>query len=320
MPRSTQNRRARRWLFALLLAGVATGCHNRYTPEQERAALWLAEHQTAVKEDYLDTPARYIVEQLRPPRLDLQVLTHVSEGDYAEAVRSMSAVANEIRRGLEWKQPRRECTVPRLCAAPRIDGVLSADEWRGAERFHGEFEINDPVPFAPGKDSGWWIGWDETYLYFAAQFRDDEIVAWSEHAYGEAAKAFYNADCLEFFIRPSLRLLLYYEFLFNPNGEGWENLHCHREIGRWQRVCDDFSFGVRSAVGNRNGMTVYELAIPFRMLFGEWTLRGPREGDRFDFMPIRIDRGKHTFSRTTPAPFLYDGHNIFGYIQGTLGK
>ena len=35
-------------------------------------------------------------------------------------------------------------------------------------------------------------------------------------------------------------------------------------------------------------------------------------------LPILNRKGE--YSRTTPYPFLYDGHNIYGYIQGTLGK
>ena len=35
---------------------------------------------------------------------------------------------------------------------------------------------------------------------------------------------------------------------------------------------------------------------------------------------IRTDLSGGRRTYTTPVPFLYDGHNIYGYIRATLGK
>lgn len=306
------------FFLSLILSGIFSGgCARTYTAEQERIAWEMAEDRT-FSERLLPTPARYEAEQKPIYHYYLNVIEGKERGNYENAVLRLSSWAEKIQRGVEWNIPRHQMVVPYLNAPPEIDGRINEKEWSNAEKITGEYEIDSPTPFVPGNGSCWFFGYDRNYFYVAGQFKEAEVISWHERIF-EPGEAFYLGDCFEIFIRPQEKFLTYYEFLTNPAGDRWDMFHSHLTRGRWQMICEDYHFGIRRATVFQNGVLNYELAIPLKMLYGDWTKRGAAAGDRFDFMPVRINRDSEIFRRTTPVPLLYDGHNIFGYIQAVLG-
>ncbi len=63
-----------------------------------------------------------------------------------------------------------------------------------------------------------------------------------------------------------------------------------------------------------------EARLAFRELPGYLLGNRPEAGQQIRFQLIRTDLSGGRRTYTTPVPFLYDGHNIYGYIRATLGK
>ncbi|UKI34327.1 MAG: hypothetical protein L6W00_13685 [Lentisphaeria bacterium] len=78
------------------------------------------------------------------PARPVQSLWRGSPGEdlYPEAVKTLARIRNEAELGFQWKHPVPVARLPRLAAAPRIDGTPEAAEWRDALRFSGEFVMN----------------------------------------------------------------------------------------------------------------------------------------------------------------------------------
>ena len=62
------------------------------------------------------------------------------------------------------------------------------------------------------------------------------------------------------------------------------------------------------------GLPYAEVALPFAELPGYMRGNVPRAGETLSLMLVRTDDAV----RRVPIPFLYDGHNIFGYMRATL--
>lgn len=264
------------------------------------------------------TPAEFAGNWLWQCRREQEVLRGKVPGDEAAAIKVLAEYHARIQRGLHWREPRRTLEVPRLKKAPVIDGVLSADEVAAAFRFSGEYPL-DSMQKVAENGSFWLVGWYDDRFYAAGYFCDSEIISFNGTARNSGRKM-HEADSLELFMRPDCRRPHYYEWIVNPARQMWSLEHWSRERGGFCILDVERETASETAAQPVPGGYSIELSIPLRELHGIWCRRMPQPGDRFDFILVRTDLSGGTFCRSTPVPFLYDGHNIFGYIQAGLGK
>ena len=109
------------------------------------------------------------------------------------------------------------------------------------------------------------------------------------------------------------------EFIANPAGSLWELMHVNNPWGGSVTLANALRTGARAAaVRTGEGFSV-ELVLPLQEFHGVWCRRPPRPGDRFEFILVRTRLDNGVYTKNSPVPFLYDGHNIFGYIRAELG-
>lgn len=234
----------------------------------------------------------------------------------ARIIEIYSRIYDDIQRGLNWKEPIRKVEIPRLQAAPKLDGVPEEEEWRKGRSFSGEYPINECQPVNSG--IRWWIGWHGEFLYVAAHVPDHSISVSNYRSFDKKQTPMYLKDVFEFFIRPSEDSLLYYEFLVNPDGNSWELAHVNDPFGSWIRISDDLKLNIPTrTVRTPDGYSL-EMAIPLRELYGPGFHRSPEVGDEFRFMMVRSDYSGKNITYFSIFPLLYEGHNIFGYARGVL--
>ncbi len=290
-------------LLLLLLAGCR---HPGYTPAEEAAAREIMSGRPFY-DSGKGTPAEFMTNlrgQYNPYGAVLR-----GEDIYPAAVQKLAELRNEAQLGFDWKHPVPEAKLPRL-TAPRIDGIPEEAEWRNALRWEGEFVMSCDPKTAQAVPSVWCAGWDERYFYLTVRFPDDEINALPE--------LIHNGDCLELFIRPCGRENIYFEFIVNPDGILWMRKHAFSDWGGSFVIAEHPGDGVLHAAKRDDKGYSVELAIPFDILHSKWNRRSPRAGDSFSFMAARINLDGKCRTKSAPVPFLYDGHNVFGYFNAEL--
>ena len=301
----------RRLLLLFALLPLLPGCRTPdYTPEEEAAA-----REIMFGRPFYDrgkgSPAEFITNQ----RGQYNPYGAVLRGEdlYPEAVKTLARLRNEAELGFRWKHPVPVARLPRLAAAPRIDGTPEAAEWRDALRFEGEFVMNRDEKTPQKHPSLWLAGRHDGHLYVAVRFPDEEI-----HAFREPEKRIYLGDSLELFVRPDKEENLYFEFIVNPDGVLWARKHIFSEWGGFFTLRDRADRGVRCAAKREGTGYSIEIAVPFEQLHPKWIRRPPQPGDSFSFMMVRTSLNKEVYTKNTPVPFLYDGHNVFGYFKTEL--
>lgn len=303
-------------LFPVLLSGSG-GEEAPLTQEILRKAELFAD--PAFCERALNTPARYSA-QLRGGWEALAWrLKNPRHPRYAATVRLFARIHDEVRAGMEWKEPPPKATVPRFAASPEIDGIIKPEEWKNALVYQGEYPLNHTERLKEYSQTVWRIGWHGGSLYAAAEFKDRNIVPYHGRFDTPELQPLYMGDAFELFIRPEKKKPLYYEYLVNPAGSLWALVHVNDPRGSWIRICDDFPTMARTSVRRTETGYSIELSVPLGEQYGPWWSKTPRAGDRFSFMMVRTHRDGEVYFRTTPVPLLYEGHNIFGYVAAELG-
>lgn len=214
--------------------------------------------------------------------------------------------------------------IPRLAAAPAVDGDITAAEWGKAFRADGEYPLDAAGLCHTGRIS-WYLGWHGTNLYAAVRVKDDAVFSLpgttADRGFPNWNRIYFG-DCIEIFIRPTLETEHYYEFLINPDGACWILDHVMQDIGFWRTINRHRpSAAAGSARRTAEGYTVeWEIPLPE---FVERYLPGnlPRTGDRFTFTMLHIDAAAapdRAAKRYSIRPLLYEGHNIFDYTTAEL--
>lgn len=300
------------WLVA------AAGCAS--APDEAEAKARLLAASSELRERAMGTPAEFAANQRGWMEEGADALLNGAADPERRAriIEIYSRIYDDIQRGLNWKETRREIVVPRLAVPPRIDGIHASGEWHGAYRFDGEILL-DTTRFVPDEPTRWRIGWHGDKLYAAAEFHDPSPEFYDCTLFDGPDRPMYLGDAFELFLRPSEASLLYYEFLVNPKGKLWCLAHVNDPRGSWLRVADDLKTGaVAAAVRTADGFSV-ELAVPLSELYGPGFRKRPQPGDPFTFMMVRTNRSGEIYTRSAPVPLLYEGHNVFGYIRARLG-
>lgn len=296
-------------LFALL--PLLPGCRApEYTPAEEAAAREIMSGRPFYDRGK-GTPAEFVTNQ----RGQYNPYGAILRGEdlYPEAVKTLARIRNEAELGFTWQHPVPVARLPRLAAAPKIDGIWEEAEWRDALRFEGEFVMNRDEKTRQSRPSLWLAGWRDGHLYVAVRFPDEEI-----HAFREPAKPIHLGDSLELFVRPAADESLYFEFIVSPEGTLWARKHIFSDWGGYITLRDQADRGVRCAAKRDDAGYAIEIAVPFEQLHSKWIRRPPQPGDAFTFMMVRTSLDGENYSKSTPVPFLYDGHNVFGYFLAEL--
>lgn len=294
-------------LFALLL-GVL--CTDSVTPEEIQQAKAVADSSFFFSGK--GTPAEYATNMRGQLLRESAILNGKDCGNYAEAVRRLAACGRDAQIGFQWKQKRPLVNVQRLSRKPVIDGHVNAAEWENATLFRGEFQLGESGRNS-FTDTEWRIGVYGNSLYVSACFRDAEQHVVSYAPGGSAAP--WLGDSLELFIRPSPEELFYYELVINPDGELCTFWHLNNPYGGYTRLQECVNIAQARTMRTADGFSV-ELELPLHNLHPAWCRKLPVPGSRFDFILIRTNRNTQTYTLSAPVPFLYNGHNIFGYIRG----
>ena len=240
-----------------------------------------------------------------------------TEFEKEEARKELNTLRDQILVGQKWPiKTHEECLIPYAKIKPGFqdqDGMV----WKQATHFGNEYNLNSVTEIKNGAD--WYICWDENYLYFAARLPDDHV---ESVEYGKSLKSPWDADCLEVFTMPSMRLKTYWELVINPEGKIFHGLQRNNARGGFSSSLEEDMPGLKTytkilhkSSGDDEGYFI-EVAIPFHELPNYMLGNRPEPGQSVYFMMVRTNDGK----RSTLRPLLYDGHNIFGYIKGTLIK
>ena len=230
--------------------------------------------------------------------------------DKKKALSELQRLQREVSAGRAWQIPPLKTKIPFLAHPPVIDGKIESEEWRDALFFNREYLLNEGKAL-PECGAFWYIGYDHEYIFFAARIVDPDLLP------GPAGKPF-NGDAAEIFLHPDKRLSNYLETVVSCDGKCYQARAAQTEMRHFDLAPLKKTNAVTAVKQSGSGYCV-EGKIPFSALPGYLLGNPPHPGESMNFMLIccRLDRqGKYT--RTTPYPFLYDGHNIYGYIQGSL--
>lgn len=293
------------FLEGILLLSLLTGC-SRFPAGAERQAEIIAEDPRAFYLSGRGTMAEFLTNQIPSLTRECAALRGEPEIDRQMAVGRIARFNDLARLGFTSAFPE-AATLPELKQRPVLDGVLSPGEYEPAITFHGEFPLNGAQRLESERNSVWHLGVYGNSLWCAASFEDSEIHSVLPERDGAPI---YTGDSLEFFLRPNRDAVFYYEFIIGPNGQFFGRLHGNNPYGTHVVLAEVAPPEI--AVRREGGKLTYEFAFPLRELAFPAGIRRKRGG--FSFMMVRTNRSGGNWLKSTPVPFLYDGHNIFGYI------
>lgn len=285
---------------------VNTGCRPGMNDLQ------LEDRLQTLYSERLNSPSEFRAKMIEDPywvRRREQLLGGTLSMDRSELRRSLHRLEREIELGRNWRTSVQTAKIPFTDHVPVIDGKLEDREWQNALTYHGEYPLNSEKRCSGTME--WKLQYNSKFLYFAARVLDDTVIS-------GPAEAPYRGDSVELFLLPDFRLVDYLETIVSASGTlytAWAAQQRKRHFDL--QVCNipDAKSAARLIPG---GYTV-ELKIPFSSLPGYLLGNQPKKGDPMNFMMIRYNLDADgNYTRTTPVPFLYDGHNIHGYIRGIL--
>lgn len=216
----------------------------------------------------------------------------------------------EIQIGLNWQESPPEIDMPHAEKAPEIDGIAEDEAWKNSLNFKGEYPLNSKDKIQD--DSEWKLCWDENFIYFTCSFTDKSPEI-------SNSERIYEGDSFELFIMPEERYHTYVELVFSPDGRQYTKWVTQSEKGRYE-IADYKPESLTIATNQKENSFVIEGKIAFHDLPAYLRGNSPKAGEQLRLMMLRIDKSGDGFKKFTPVPFLYDGHNIFGYMKITLQK
>ncbi len=245
-------------------------------------------------------------------------------GQLAAARATVLDLTQRAEAGPAWPKPP-HVRIPRAPQAPVIDGTLDDPAWQTAAKFEGLYLFNTTAKVtAPA--TTWFVTWDDTYLYFAFDCADEDIVAPDM----PRDQPVFAHDCVEMFILPDLRLGMYWELVIGPTGCLFDALH-HKRFDGWGPVGRPaenivglkFATKVKGTpndpVNRDTGYTV-EVAVPFKELPTYTRGNPPQPGDILRFMLVRLDENQGPMKPYAFVPLQSWGHNIWNHAEGELTK
>ena len=265
----------------------------------------------------LDSPARFALNEIATDSWrSLCLLRGELSGsgkERKEAAMKLTELREQIEIGLKWpfKTPP-SFDIPYTESAPQIDGNINELCWKQALSFQGCY----PISSVKKNNNGnvWMIMWDKKYIYVGTYFPDANILSYDSPGHP------YRGDSLEIFLMPSKRIKKYWEVVVGCDGDILEGFHCNNRYGGWTSEPEEKMNGLKfKASKQKKGFSI-EAAIPFSELPNYMLGNLPKAGQTIYFTLVRtnIDTENGERELCSPFPFLYGGHNVFGYAKGIL--
>jgi len=223
-----------------------------------------------------------------------------------EVRENLKKLEEEIRFGMNWKHQPPELKLPKCKVPPEIDGKADDAAWTNALVFHGEYPVNHDI--RSHESSEWKLMYDAEYLYFFCNFTDSSIVQSKD-------SRLYHGDSFELFIMPEIRYHTYVELVFSPNGKKYTRWISQTDRGRFE-LSDYAPETLFVASQTRKDGYSIEGRIGFQDLPAYLRGNKAHPGETIRLMMLRINRDTSGNKiSSTPVPFLYNGHNIYGYMK-----
>ena len=217
---------------------------------------------------------------------------------------------NQVEKGFTWPKPP-TIIVLRAAGKMTIDGAPDQAEWAGSWTSRKLYLFNeDSNRDAPA--TTFHIAYDDTYLYFAFECDDTQIVAPPK----DRDEDVYMFDSVEVFLHPIKDDPRYWEIVVGAQGQLFDALHTKlwNEWGPEKGGEKHDAPGLQYAVATRPGGGGYsvEIAVPFSALPG-WEKRTPKSGDTVHAMLVRIDQDGKSLAPYAFIPLLSWGHNLWNH-------
>lgn len=222
----------------------------------------------------------------------------------------LRTLEREISNSRNWAEPIREYVIPKLPEQQRLNGYPSPAYWEEkALVWQGEYPLGRTA--LQENSARWRLCYDTEYLYFKAAFPD-------RSRFLSPSEQLYDQDAFELFILPEIRFYTYVELVISA-----DNRHYTRWVNQTERSRYELSHftpaTLETKTAEHDGFWEIEGRIGFVELPGYLHGNPAKSGESIRLMMLRIDAApageKQVFS---PVPFLYDGHNFFGYMKFTL--
>ncbi len=294
-------------VLTLAMFGI-TGCRSASCDVQREERL------VSYYEERINTPSEFRAKMVEDPywvRRREAIFGGTLGMSKKELRKALTRFEREINIGRNWKTPIPKAKIPFAETAPVIDGNISEDEWSKALIYRGEYLLNSETP--QKSKAEWYLMYDRSFIYYGVRIWDNYI----KPGPGDAP---YKGDSVEIFLHPDKRLADYVETVVSADGTPY-NTRAAQSLQRHYDLELITVQQLKSASKQFPGGYSVEVRIPFSALPGYLLGNPPKAGETMNFMMLRCDvdkTGKYT--RSTPVPFLYDGHNIYCYIQGILAE
>jgi len=299
-------------IFTVIIVGFVMYEIDKYIAKQPSGELVTLEGELiSLKNKAKGTPAEFMGNRVSAAYMQLarSVVMNKQYNDYEKKKNLMFTLRDDIKKGINFKFPPK-VNIPYANVIPNIDGVIEQEEWNDALTFFGEYPV-DTEKISDNR-SIWKIKWNQKRLYWCSSFYDDTLIC------SENNKQIYNGDSLELFVRADRRLKEYREIVIDISGREYAAWNVTNLHGRYDNYRDGIN-SLISKVQSQNGVFSVEASIPWSEIPGYLPGCEAIYGSDLIFMFVRVNRkNKQTRVLSTPVPFLYDGHNIYGHINGTL--
>ena len=244
---------------------------------------------------------------LHPSTQDaIRILNGKKKGNRTAARQWLLNLRQMLETGSQWTFQSPTVEIPFLKGKLQIDGFLTEPEWNESLCWMGDFPVSSREHLENG--SRWHIVHDSEYLYFGAAFLDEEIVVHPEK--------YFRGDSLEIFLLADPRMKSYWELIITPSGKHYSAWNIQNGNGTFSSVKHILPETCRIAAQKTPDGFSVEAAFPLSALP---TLK--RDKNSIRFILIRTHNIPASCDRLvfhTPVPFLYEGHNLNGYLTGIL--
>ena len=231
--------------------------------------------------------------------------------DRVEADKRIRKILDDVRLGFSWRSPPAEIHVPYTPVTPEIDGQISPLEWKYALVWKGGIPLNKE--WQPNDENiFWYVMYDRENLYVSASFEGNDFQI--------DKKEPYKGDSFELFLMGDPDMQSYWEIVVSPENDRFTGWHMAGKYGERCSRPGIAPHALRTAATKTPSGFSVEIAFPLSALS---SLKGafPFPAGEFRFMMLRTAVEKNSRIRVcVPVPFLYDGHNIYGYMKATFNK
>ena len=324
-----------------LVAILVVGCQSTtpaVAPEPEMVQVTEAHREhvrraQAAMELAAETPGREHANRLRRPEVatlmaDILEQDEIAKSRLNQMLWDLKSSTKEAEKGVNFPMPP-AANVPYTATPVVMDGKLDDPIWAQAVTYTGAYPFNTQT-HKTDPATTFKIAWDDTYLYFAFDCADRDIIA-PERARDDAV---YADDCIEMFILPEFRSRAYWELIISPrrsiydsiqtkDPNGWGSSHRTEETIAGLQIGIDLRGTIDDSSDTDSGYTV-EVAVPFDQLPG-YSRTGPAAGQTLRFMLVRLDVNTQADGKTKMIPYAHAplmawGHNIWNHATMTLVK